>query len=237
MARRYHGHPRAAARLQDQHGRRDAGPAHAPAQRGQPAFRLPQSRSLRIAGRPGRAGGRRQREGGANRGPVQVQVSMAVGRIADARALTYPSGNGHDTAINGYALPRCARRCSPRRSTRSAAPPSPATSAVNPCRPRWTRHTSTADLVRNGGATSTSTPPRSPGAFCSTTNYSPRCSASIAERMGAKAGRLRPRVLAGMVVGAERAAVMYWMQAPESSLVHAVRTAVRQATAGAGGTS
>ena len=28
-------------------------------------------------------------------GPVQVQVSIAGGRIADVGALTYPSGNGH----------------------------------------------------------------------------------------------------------------------------------------------
>jgi hypothetical protein len=33
-------------------------------------------------------------------GPVQVQVSIAGGGITDVRALTYPSGNGHDTAIN-----------------------------------------------------------------------------------------------------------------------------------------
>jgi uncharacterized protein with FMN-binding domain len=37
---------------------------------------------------------------------VQVQVSVAGGRITDVRALTYPSGNGHDTAINAYALPQ-----------------------------------------------------------------------------------------------------------------------------------
>jgi hypothetical protein len=39
-------------------------------------------------------------------GPVQVQVSFAGGHITDVRALTYPSGNGHDTAINAYALPQ-----------------------------------------------------------------------------------------------------------------------------------
>jgi uncharacterized protein with FMN-binding domain len=37
-------------------------------------------------------------------GPVQVQVSISGGRITDVRALIYPSGNGHDTAINAYAL-------------------------------------------------------------------------------------------------------------------------------------
>jgi len=39
-------------------------------------------------------------------GPVQVQVSISDGRITDVRALTYPSGNGHDTAINAFALPQ-----------------------------------------------------------------------------------------------------------------------------------
>lgn len=39
-------------------------------------------------------------------GPVQVQVSISDGRITDVRTLVYPSGNGHDTAINAYALPR-----------------------------------------------------------------------------------------------------------------------------------
>ncbi|HKE67276.1 MAG TPA: FMN-binding protein [Micromonosporaceae bacterium] len=38
-------------------------------------------------------------------GPVQVQVSISGGHITDVRALTYPSGNGHNTAINTYALP------------------------------------------------------------------------------------------------------------------------------------
>jgi uncharacterized protein with FMN-binding domain len=42
-------------------------------------------------------------------GPVQVQVTVAGGRITDVRALTYPSGNGHDTAINAYALPQLRR--------------------------------------------------------------------------------------------------------------------------------
>jgi uncharacterized protein with FMN-binding domain len=39
-------------------------------------------------------------------GPVQVQVSISGDHITDVRALTYPSGNGHDTAINAYALPK-----------------------------------------------------------------------------------------------------------------------------------
>jgi uncharacterized protein with FMN-binding domain len=39
-------------------------------------------------------------------GPVQVQVTIASGRITDAQALIYPDGNGRDQAINDYALPR-----------------------------------------------------------------------------------------------------------------------------------
>ena len=39
-------------------------------------------------------------------GPVQVRVWISGGRITDVRALTYPSGNGHDTSVNAYALPR-----------------------------------------------------------------------------------------------------------------------------------
>jgi AcrR family transcriptional regulator len=45
-------------------------------------------------------------------------------------------------------------------------------------------------------------------------------------------GTLRARVLAGMVTGAERAAVMYWMQTRTGPLVDTVREAVSQATAG-----
>jgi hypothetical protein len=40
-----------------------------------------------------------------------------------------------------------------------------------------------------------------------------------------------------MVVGAERAAVMHWMQTRDGSLVDTVRTAVRQATAALSGAS
>jgi hypothetical protein len=60
---------------------------------------------------------------------------------------------------------------------------------------------------------------------------------AVAERMGDAAGQLRARVVAGMVVGAERAAVMHWMQTRDGSLVDTVRTAVRQATAGLSGAS
>lgn len=55
---------------------------------------------------------------------------------------------------------------------------------------------------------------------------------AIAERMGRPAGDLGPRVLAGMVTGGERAAVMYWMQTRVGTLAESVRLAVRQATAG-----
>jgi uncharacterized protein with FMN-binding domain len=38
-------------------------------------------------------------------GPVQVQVHIAGHRITDVKALVFPSGSGHDQAINSYALP------------------------------------------------------------------------------------------------------------------------------------
>jgi uncharacterized protein with FMN-binding domain len=38
-------------------------------------------------------------------GPVQVQVRIAGGRIAEVTALTFPDGNGRDAQINSYALP------------------------------------------------------------------------------------------------------------------------------------
>jgi len=38
-------------------------------------------------------------------GPVQVQVHIAGHRITDVQALVFPSGSGHDQAINSYALP------------------------------------------------------------------------------------------------------------------------------------
>jgi hypothetical protein len=44
-------------------------------------------------------------------------------------------------------------------------------------------------------------------------------------------------VLAAMVAGAERAAVMHWMRAPSGSLVATVREAIEQAVAGIGGPS
>jgi uncharacterized protein with FMN-binding domain len=39
-------------------------------------------------------------------GPVQVQVSLAGGRIMDVVPLVYPTGSGRDQSINAYALPR-----------------------------------------------------------------------------------------------------------------------------------
>jgi len=57
---------------------------------------------------------------------------------------------------------------------------------------------------------------------------------AVVERMVGPHGQLRARVVAGMVVGAERAAVRHWMQTRDGSLVGTVRIAVRQATAGLG---
>lgn len=42
-------------------------------------------------------------------GPVQVQITVRGGRITDATAVQYPNGNGHDAAVNSYALPVLAR--------------------------------------------------------------------------------------------------------------------------------
>jgi AcrR family transcriptional regulator len=56
---------------------------------------------------------------------------------------------------------------------------------------------------------------------------------AIAARMPA-GGQLRARVLAAMVAGAERAAVMYWMETRSGSLAGTVRQAVGQAVAGIG---
>jgi uncharacterized protein with FMN-binding domain len=38
-------------------------------------------------------------------GPVQVQVTIASGKITDVAVLQQPSGNRHDDEINSYALP------------------------------------------------------------------------------------------------------------------------------------
>jgi uncharacterized protein with FMN-binding domain len=38
-------------------------------------------------------------------GPVQVEITVANGRITDAQAVVYPSENGRDQEINSYALP------------------------------------------------------------------------------------------------------------------------------------
>jgi AcrR family transcriptional regulator len=59
---------------------------------------------------------------------------------------------------------------------------------------------------------------------------------AVAERMGAAPTDLPPVVLAGMVVGAERAAIMHWMRYHRGRLIDAVRTAIEQATAALDGT-
>ena len=59
---------------------------------------------------------------------------------------------------------------------------------------------------------------------------------AIAEREPSM-GPLSSQVLAAMVAGAERAAVMYWMKAQSGTLRATVREAVAQAVAGIGGTS
>jgi uncharacterized protein with FMN-binding domain len=38
-------------------------------------------------------------------GNVQVQITVAAGKITDALTVDYPSQNGHDQQINAYALP------------------------------------------------------------------------------------------------------------------------------------
>jgi len=38
-------------------------------------------------------------------GPVQVQLEVDAGKITQVSVLQYPSGNGVDAQINGYALP------------------------------------------------------------------------------------------------------------------------------------
>ena len=38
-------------------------------------------------------------------GPVQVQLTVAAGKITKVSVLQYPSGNGKDQEINSYALP------------------------------------------------------------------------------------------------------------------------------------
>jgi len=55
---------------------------------------------------------------------------------------------------------------------------------------------------------------------------------AVAGRPGDEDAELRARVFAGMVVGAERAAVMHWMRHRRGTLVDIVRAAVRQAVSG-----
>jgi len=39
-------------------------------------------------------------------GPVQVELTIAGGKITDVAVPTYPNGNGRDAEINSYALPQ-----------------------------------------------------------------------------------------------------------------------------------
>jgi uncharacterized protein with FMN-binding domain len=38
-------------------------------------------------------------------GPVEVEITVAGGKITDVSVLQYPNGNGRDQQINAYALP------------------------------------------------------------------------------------------------------------------------------------
>ena len=38
-------------------------------------------------------------------GPVQVELTVANGKITKVSVIQYPSGNGKDQEINSYALP------------------------------------------------------------------------------------------------------------------------------------
>ena len=42
-------------------------------------------------------------------GPIQVELSVAGGRITDVAVPVYPDGNGRDAEINSYALPQLVR--------------------------------------------------------------------------------------------------------------------------------
>jgi hypothetical protein len=57
---------------------------------------------------------------------------------------------------------------------------------------------------------------------------------AIARRTGAAEGQLEPLVLAGVVAGAERAAVLYWVRQAQatSTIEDVVRTAVAMAVRG-----
>jgi len=62
---------------------------------------------------------------------------------------------------------------------------------------------------------------------------------AIARRTGADEGQLEPQVLAAVVAGAERAAVLYWVRQPKTSatLTDVVRTAIDMAVRGMAGGS
>ena len=56
---------------------------------------------------------------------------------------------------------------------------------------------------------------------------------ALAERIGGgRSGAFKAHVLAGMVTGAERAAVLHWMRHQDGTLLATVRSAVRQAVSG-----
>jgi len=38
-------------------------------------------------------------------GPVRVRITVANGAVTAAKAISYPSGNGHSNQINAYAIP------------------------------------------------------------------------------------------------------------------------------------
>ena len=42
---------------------------------------------------------------GTRYGPVQVRLTVSSGRIVSATAIDYPNTDGHDTEINGAAIP------------------------------------------------------------------------------------------------------------------------------------
>ena len=46
-------------------------------------------------------------------GPIQVELSVAGGRITDVAVPVHPDGNGRDAEINSYALPQLVRETLP----------------------------------------------------------------------------------------------------------------------------
>lgn len=55
---------------------------------------------------PGSAGGTVTGDAASTRyGPVQVQITLADGKITAAKAIQYPHTDRHDVQINGHAIP------------------------------------------------------------------------------------------------------------------------------------